>query len=243
MSVIGSFFIKNPPVGFLPEGYVPPKKKSAIIQQDFTSAEMLKTPQFYIVTITFLLACMAGLMMIGFTAPIAVAKGLTPQAAATGVMIIALFNSFGRVFWGWISDKLGRKNTLLLLLLVTACIILLVNMANGFMLLVLIAIIGFSYGGLLGVFPVLTAEYWGIKNMGSNYGIILLGFGLGAIISSYIAGYYKNISNIVETIDGVNKVVGTDLSKMQPAFIIASAAAMLGFVLLVALKHPKEKAK
>jgi OFA family oxalate/formate antiporter-like MFS transporter len=243
VSVIGSFFIKNPPVGFLPEGYVPPKKKSAIIQQDFTSSEMLKTPQFYIVTITFLLACMAGLMMIGFTAPIAVAKGLTPQAAATGVMIIALFNSFGRVFWGWISDKLGRKNTLLLLLLVTACIILLVNMANGFMLLVLIAIIGFSYGGLLGVFPVLTAEYWGIKNMGSNYGIILLGFGLGAIISSYIAGYYKNISNIVETIDGVNKVVGTDLSKMQPAFIIASAAAMLGFVLLVALKHPKEKAK
>jgi OFA family oxalate/formate antiporter-like MFS transporter len=241
VSVIGSFFIKNPPVGFVPKGYVAPKTKSTIIQQDFSSGEMIKTPQFYIVFFTFLLACMAGLMMIGFASPIAVAKGLTAEVAATGVMTIALFNSFGRVFWGWISDKIGRKNTLLFLLIVTAGIILLVNVVNGFMLLVLIAVIGFSYGGFLGVFPVLTAEYWGIKNMGSNYGVILLSFGLGAIISSYIAGYFKNVSNIVETIDGVNKVVGVDLSRMQPAFIIASAASMLGFVLLLTLKHPKAK--
>ncbi len=241
VTVIGSFFIINPPVGFKPEGFVPKKSKSNLIQQDFTSLEMIKTPQFYIVTVTFLLACMAGLMMIGFTAPIAIAKGLTAEVAATGVMTIALFNAFGRVFWGWLSDKIGRKNTLLLLLLITAGVILLVNMADGLMLLVLIAVIGFSYGGFLGVFPVLTAEYWGIKNMGSNYGIILLGFGIGAIVSSYIAGYYKNISNVVEMVDGVKKVIGTDLSKMQPAFIIASAAAILGFLLLVTLKHPKEK--
>ena len=241
VTVSGSFLIKNPPVGYTVAGFVPKKTKNVFIQQDFTSLQMIKTIQFYIVTFTFLLACMAGLMMIGFAAPIAVGKGLTPQVAATGVMIIALFNSFGRVFWGWISDKMGRKNTLLVLLVITAGIILMVNIVNGYMLLVLIAVIGFSYGGFLGVFPVLTAEYWGMKNMGANYGIIMLGFGLGAIISSYIAGYFKNLSNIVETVDGVAKVVGSDVSKMQPAFIIASGAAVVGFILLATMKPPKEK--
>lgn len=235
-----SFLIKNPPKGYTVTGFVPQNKKNVFIQQDFTSLQMIKTVQFYIVTFTFLLACMAGLMMIGFAAPIAIGKGLTPQAAATGVMIIALFNSIGRVFWGWISDKMGRKNTLLLLLLITAGIILLVNIVSGYMLLVLIAVIGFSYGGFLGVFPVLTAEYWGMKNMGANYGIIMLGFGLGAIISSYIAGFYRNLANVQIIVDDTITQI-TDVSKMQPAFIIASVAAILGFILLATMKPPKEK--
>lgn len=96
----GSFFVKNPPVGFKPEGWVRPESKHNIIHQDFKPSEMLRTPQFYIVTVTLMLACMAGLMMIGFASPIAVAKGLTLEIAAIGVMIISIFNSFGRLFWG-----------------------------------------------------------------------------------------------------------------------------------------------
>lgn len=239
ISVIGSLFIKNPPKGFIPKGFDMDSIAKKNGTNCFTSREMLKTPQFYLVAFTFLLACMAGLMMIGFTAPIAIAKGLSPEVAATGVMIIALFNSFGRVFWGGISDKMGRRTTLLTLLIMTAVLILLVNVVNGIMLLVLIALIGFSYGGFLGVFPVITADFWGMKNMGSNYGIILLGFGLGAIISSYIAGYFKNLANVTETIDGITKVVAVDLTKMQPAFIIASGAAVVGAILIALLKKPK----
>jgi len=109
------------------------------------------------------------------------------------------------------------------------------------MILALVAVVGFSYGGFLGVFPALTADFWGSKNMGVNYGIILLGFGLGAIASSYIAGYYKNLATIRETVDGVTKVVGTDLTKMQPAFIIASIAAIAGLLLMLLLKPPVRK--
>jgi OFA family oxalate/formate antiporter-like MFS transporter len=237
----GSFFVKNPPAGFKPEGWTPPAAKGKLIHQEFTPSEMLRTPQFYIVTFTLLLACMAGLMMIGFASPIAVAKGLSVEVAAIGVMVISIFNSFGRLFWGSVSDKLGRKNTILLLLLATAGIILLVNMVSGYMILALVAVVGFSYGGFLGVFPALTADFWGSKNMGVNYGIILLGFGLGAIASSYIAGYYKNLATIRETVDGVTKVVGTDLTKMQPAFIIASLAAIAGLLLMLLLKPPVRK--
>lgn len=240
-STLGSLFIKNPPKDFIPKGSNHESIKKIHGSENYTSIEMLKTPQFYIVTFTFLLACMAGLMMIGFTAPIAIAKGLSPEIAATGVMIIALFNSFGRVFWGGISDKLGRRVTLMTLLIMTAVLILLVNVVNGYLLLFLIALIGFSYGGFLGVFPVITADFWGMKNMGANYGIIMFGFGLGAIISSYIAGYYKNLSNIVEVTDGIRTVVGVDITKMQPAFIIASIAAIVGAILIATLKKPAIK--
>jgi OFA family oxalate/formate antiporter-like MFS transporter len=78
--------------------------------------------------------------------------------------------------------------------------------------------------------------------MGMNYGIILLGFGVGAIASSYIAGYYKNLATIKEVVDGATKVVGTDLGKMQPAFIIASLAAVAGLILMAVLKPPVRKA-
>ncbi|PKM94727.1 MAG: MFS transporter [Firmicutes bacterium HGW-Firmicutes-1] len=237
--VIGSFFISNPPVGYKPEGWTPPAPKGGLIHQDFTPLEVLRTPQFYMVTLTLMLACMAGLMIIGFAKPIAIAKDLA-KVAAVGVMIISIFNSLGRVFWGWASDKIGRKNTIMILLLLTASMILLVNWATGYAVFALIAIVGFSYGGFLGVFPALAADYWGSKNMGTNYGMVLLGFGAGAVASIYIAGYYKNVAIITKVVDGVT-ITGTDLSKMYPAFIIASIASLLGFVLILFLKPPSIK--
>lgn len=240
VTILGALFVENPPVGFKPEGWSGPvaNRRNMAHHQDFKPSQMVKTRQFYLVTLTLLLACMSGLMMIGFASPIAVAKGLTVEVAAVGVMIIAIFNSIGRVFWGYVSDQLGRKNTILILLGATAVSSLFVSAVPGLMIFVLIGIMGFAYGGFLGVFPALTADFWGPRNMGVNYGIVLLGFGIGAIASSYIAGYYRNLANIVEVVDGVNKVVGTDLAKMQPAFIIASAAAVLGIVFMFLLKPP-----
>ena len=226
LSILGALFIKNPPAGFRPDNWTPTASKDGSLHQDFTPLQMLKTPQFYAVTISFMLACMAGLMVIGFAKPIALAKGIAPSEAAIGVMIIAIFNSFGRLFWGWSSDRIGRKKTILLLLFLTAITILLVQFANGYLIFALIAVIGFSYGGFLGVFPALTADFWGAKNLGTNYGIIMAGFGLGAVISSYIAGYYKNLA-------------ANDLSLMFPAFIIASVSAGIAAIITYLIKPPK----
>lgn len=228
LSILGALFIKNPPTGFRPSNWTPTPSKDGSLHQDFTPIQMLKTPQFYAVTITFMFACMAGLMVIGFAKPIALAKGIAPSEAAIGVMIIAIFNSFGRLFWGWSSDKIGRKNTIMLLLLMTASTILLVKYANGYLIFALIAVIAFSYGGFLGVFPALTADFWGIKNMGTNYGIIMVGFGLGAVIASFIAGYYKNIA-------------ADDINLMFPAFVIASFAAGIAAIITFFIKPPRLK--
>ena len=217
---IGSFFMKNPPEGYMAD--IVSNNTAAKTVKCCSPGEMLKTPQFYVLTAAFMLACMGGLMMIGFAKPIAVAKGLG-ATATVGVLAISMFNSIGRLVWGMVSDKLGRKNTIIILLSGTAVLALLVNAAGGYWIYVLIAFIGFFYGGLLSNFPSLTADLFGAKHMAVNYGFVLLGFGTGAVISSQIAGHYKNVAT-------------TDINLMFPAFMIASCCAAAAIVMILVLK-------
>ena len=221
---IGGLFIKNPPKGYLPAGYTPPAATSAHANVDYTPGQLLRMPQFYLLTATLMLACMGGLMMIGFAKPIAIAKGMA-STATIGVLVISICNAGGRLFWGWASDKLGRKKTILLLLGGTAFFALFVNIAVGYSIYVLIGFIGFFYGGFLSTFPAYTADLFGSKYMATNYGMVLIGFGIGAVVSSYIAGYFKNIA-------------ATDINLMFPAFVIASVAAIIGILLFSFVKKP-----
>jgi MFS transporter, OFA family, oxalate/formate antiporter len=219
--VIGALFIKNPPAGYKPEGWVPKAAAAGSVGRSYTSSEMLSTPQFYIVTFTLMLAAAAGLMVIPFAKVLGVQGGLSDTVATSGVMIISLFNSFGRLFWGAVSDKLGRKKTVLLLLLIAGTSILFLGAAEKYTILVLIAVVAFAYGGFLGVFPALTADFWGLRNMGMNYGLVLLGFGVAAVASPFVAGYFKDLTGGFGT-----------------AFLITSIAAYAGVVLIFFLKPP-----
>ena len=102
-----------------------------------------------------------------------------------------------------------------------------VNLAAGLWIYVLIGCIGFFYGGVLSTFPAFTADLFGAKNMATNYGMVLIGFGIGAVVSSYVAGHFKNVA-------------AQDISLMFPAFVIAAIAAGIGIGLLLMLKKPKE---
>lgn len=224
VTVICGLIIKNPPQGYKPAGWTPPApKEGAALKQDFTPGQALRTPQYYMVTLAMLLACTAGLMVIPFAKILGTDGGLAPEIAAIGVMVISGFNSAGRLFWGWVSDRLGRKATLILLMIVAAVAIPVAALVKGVWVLVLIGVVGFSYGGFLGVFPALTADYFGIRNMGVNYGMVLLGFGIGAVASSYVAAYFKELSG----------------GFIVP-FLIASGAAVLGAVITAFLKPPKK---
>ncbi len=224
---VGGIFIKNPPVEVI--GNTPASNTVQSGKKDYSPSEIFKHPSFYIVFVTLMFACMGGLMMIGFAKPIAVAKGLV-ETATIGVLLISIFNSAGRLLWGIISDKLGRENTIIILLIGTAVSSLFVNMATGYWVFVLIGLIGFFYGGYLSNFALLTADLFGPKHMAANYGFVLLGFSAGAIIASQIAGYYKNIA--------VN-----DISLMFPAFVIASVFAFAGVILMLILKNMEKKNK
>jgi OFA family oxalate/formate antiporter-like MFS transporter len=225
----GSLFLKNPPDEYIatlmPSSTATAKTPGA---NNLTPSQMLKSPQFYLITFTFMLACMGGLMMIGFAKPIAVAKGFAPKIAVIGVLAVSMFNSMGRLIWGMVSDKLGRINTITLLLSGSAVFSLLVNMAEGYWIFILIALVGFFYGGLLSNFPSLTADLFGPTHMATNYGFVLFGFGSGALVSSQIAGHYKNLAT--ENID-----------LMFPAFMIASCCAIAGIILMQVLRYCKNQ--
>lgn len=219
---VGAMFMKNPPEDLESSHKSTSQVSSTTEMIELSPKQVLREPQFYVITITMMLACMGGLMMIGFAKPIAVAKGLA-ETATVGVLVISMCNSLGRLFWGMVSDRLGRKQTLLVLLVGSGLMSLLVNAADGYLIYVLIGFIGFFYGGFLSIFPSLTADLFGPKHMAANYGMVLVGFGAGAIISSYIAGYYKNIA-------------AQDISLMFPAFVIAAVSAALGVLLILTLK-------
>lgn len=225
VTLICAFIIKNPPVGFVPKGWKPPAKKAnAPHVQDFKPSETLKTPQFYLITIAYMFATTAGLMVIPFAKVLGTDGGLPVEVATVGVMVISGFNSFGRLFWGGVSDKLGRKKTLLILLFIATVTIPFAAIAQSYLILVLIALVGFSYGGFIGVFPALTADYFGIKYMGVNYGMVLLGFGAGAVGASYLAGYFRDLTGGFST-----------------PFIVAAVGALAGALLISLVKHPKLK--
>ncbi|MCL2020052.1 MAG: OFA family MFS transporter [Oscillospiraceae bacterium] len=223
----GSIFMKNPSADYM--AVTTASTAQANEKRNYSPSEMLKTPKFYLVVFTYLLACMGGLMMIAFAKPIAIAKGLE-SVATIGVLAITMFNSLGRLLWGMISDRLGRINTILILLAGNAVLSLLVNMAQGYFIFVLIAFIGFFYGGLISNFPSLTADLFGPKHMSVNYGIVLLGFGGGAVISSQIAGYFRNVA-----------ADANDINLMFPAFLIASCCAAAGIVMMLILKAASKK--
>ena len=227
-TLIGSVFMKNPPAEYL-AGFAAAKIASVMPANEHTPKQMLKTGRFYLIALTFLLAPMGGLMMIGFAQPIADARGLE-EIASLGVMAIALFNSIGRLLWGKISDKLGRINTILVLLLGMATLSLFVNIAVGYWIFILLALIGFFYGGILSSFPSLTADMFGAKHMAANYGFVLLGFGVGALIASQIAGRYRNLALY-------------DINLMFPAFVIASCCAVAGIIMMLVLKAANKKKK
>ncbi len=212
---VGGLFLKNPPE-------IQSQAVSSAPDNSLSPSQVLKDPRFYIITLSLMLACMGGLMMIGFAKPIAVARGLG-ETATIGVLVISMCNSLGRLTWGMISDKLGRKRTIIILLLGSGILSALVSSVSGYFIYVLIGFIGFFYGGFLSNFPSLTADLFGPKHMATNYGMVLLGFGAGAVASSYIAGYYKNVA-------------AQDISLMSPAFFIAAGCACVAILLMLLLK-------
>lgn len=190
--VSASFLLKAPPEGYAPEGWTPKKTSGAApAAVSMNWIEMLKKPEFWLLFIMYACGAFSGLMIISQASPIAQKMArLTPADAVLIVMFIGLANALGRVMWGFISDKIGRLNALLTMFAVTAiAMFLLPEMSKEkTSLLIDVMIIGTCFGGYLGTFPSVCADYFGTKHLTVNYALLFSAFSVAAIIGPRVAG-------------------------------------------------------
>ena len=189
--VVGAQLLRNPPAEWKPSGWVPPESMAkASSVQDFEWREMIKLKQFWMLWIMFVCGAAAGLLVIGILNPYGVHSGLSAAAAANAVGVLALFNGAGRIVWGMASDKIGRKNAMTLMFLLQGVMMLaLIQMGSTEMTLSIAAAwVGFNFGGNLALFPTTTADFFGTKNVGINYGLMFTAYGVAGIAGPVLAG-------------------------------------------------------
>jgi len=235
--LLGSTVMVNPPDGWKPKGWNPPADAGAAATGavNLTSGEMLRTPQYFMLWLMFIGSAMAGLMVIYcirlFGIDALQTSGAAVDMKAAGIMAgtamawYAILNGLGRIVWGTVSDKIGRKWALITMCALQGVIMLLFFMMgkSEYGLIIGACIIGFNFGGNFALFPAATADYFGNKNVGTNYGWVFTAYGVAGIAGPQVAGYFKDAAQ------------GGDVSAWWTPFVIAAvscfAAAAIGFML------------
>lgn len=184
-----SRFIKLPE-----EGGSPAAAGAAFTQKQYTSSEVIRTKEFYFITLSLMLATAAFFILNPSFKTLALERGLNPAMGTVVVMITGIANALGRLGVPLLSDKIGRERAALAIILLTMLCAASLCVVKGGLFVVAVALIAFCYGGYSGIYPVLTADYFGIKNVGSNYGAVMVGFALSALFFPMIIGRIENIA-------------------------------------------------
>ncbi len=199
--ILGARVMVNPAPGWLPNGWVPPEAANAASTGgvDFDAARMVRTPQFWSLFLTFFVGATAGLMVIGviqlFGVDALSARGVDPARAtiiagtAMG-LFYALMNGLGRIIWGSLSDRMGRRNAIATMCLLQGIVMILFFFVGGteWGLYLAAAVIGFNFGGNFALFPAATADYFGNANVGTNYPWVFLSYGIGGVVGPVLGG-------------------------------------------------------
>ncbi len=228
---IFSAFLTNPPQSFQPVAASTDKPRPRIdagTQADWH--EMVRTAEFYRLWSMFALTASAGLMIIAHVAIIAREQarwewGFVPVA------LLAIFNTLGRILSGYISDRIGRRETMLLAFVLQAVNMLAFAFYTTPGLLVFgSAFTGLCYGTIFTLMPAATADSYGVKNLGVNYGLVFTAFGVAGILGPILGGRIRDLSGSYAAsyvISAVMLLVGAGLAfrkRKAPPEPVASPA-------------------
>ncbi len=233
---------------FPPEDWQPPvlvrqemeKKKAAggaaaLVEADMDSGSMLRTPQYFFILLSFAFGASAGLMTIGiiklFSTEALQASGFAADkagmmAGTAMAVYFALANGLGRIIWGMIGDRLGCKRSLFLMLVMQGVVVYMFQYMAGTPLLLYVGagLIGFNFGGNFALFPTITAETFGAKHIGQNYGWVFLAYAVGGIIGPILGGKLGDMGNF------------------PMAFTICGVLCVIASVTILAVKPAKDRA-
>ena len=215
--VIGAQFLR------VPQGSTSQLKTAMKLERkNYKVKEMMKTKSFYLVWLSYMFACMPGLLVIGLAKDIGTELVmLDPLVAANAVALIALFNAGGRLLWGTVSDILGRVRVVSIMFVLTAIplIIMSIVQMNLVLFFICLAAIASSFGGFLAVYPTITSDFFGVKNLGANYGIVYQAYGIAALVGPIIKGSATGFSQ---------------------TFLIAAGFAIAGGLITLMMKAPMD---
>jgi OFA family oxalate/formate antiporter-like MFS transporter len=187
MIVFGALLMKEAPV------QQANTSKTSQQSRDYSLAQSMRLPQYWMLALMFLTACMSGLYVIGVAKDIGENMvNLNAQTAASAVTIIAIANLSGRLVLGVLSDKVARIRVITLAQVVSLAgmSILLFSHMSESSFFIAIACVAFSFGGTITVYPSLVSDFFGLNNLTKNYGVIYLGFGIGSVMGSLIASLF-----------------------------------------------------
>ena len=226
MVIIGGFWMKFPPEGWVPAGFKAAQSNTvnSSDEREFSSGEMLSKIQFYLIFLTFVFSAGAGLMSIGLMKlypmealqKAGMSAGQASAIAGTAMAVFfSLANGLGRIIWGSLSDKLGRKTSIIIMTATQGIIVILFTYMAGTELLLYLGatLIGFNFGGNFALFPTITADTFGAKNVGQNYPFVFLAYGVGGIFGPIMGGKMGDLGNfpLAFTISGIAVLIGTIL--------------------------------
>jgi OFA family oxalate/formate antiporter-like MFS transporter len=158
--------------------------------EQFTSSEMLCTPQFYMLYAMMLMMGIGGLMVTAQVGSVADTLGISKVVFTVALTVNSLANGSGRIFWGWVSDHLGRERTMIIAFLIQALAlvsVLRLGRNSPVWFVALLALVLFTWGEIYSLFPASMADFFGIRNSGSNYAFIYSSKGVASILAGGLA--------------------------------------------------------
>lgn len=223
--LIGATFFRNPPEGYQVPGFVPASTGRAVAgTKVYTLPEALRTRQWYLLTAILALNVTCGIGFISQAADSAEdIAGVAATTAATMVGILGLFNGGGRIFWAWLSDRVGRMPAFLGMLGLQAICFAILPYAAAFALFaILAALIYLAYGGGFGTMPATSADYFGTPNAGAIYGAMIVAWSIGGVVGPLLTAALYEANNQSYTLP----------------FLVLAAIALVSLVLPLITKMP-----
>jgi OFA family oxalate/formate antiporter-like MFS transporter len=238
ITVVCGAFMQNPPNGWVPVGWTPTAAEvSHRAKRDYTLGEALGTWQWWALWLLLFLNTSAGISVISQEAPIfQELAGVTAVVAAGMVGIVSLGNAFGRVFWAWVSDMITRKATFFVMFLLQVLLFwFLPSIASAGILTVVTFIILLCYGGGFGTMPAFAADYFGAKNVGPIYGLMLTAWGFASAFGPLLianmrqaSGTYRGALHVIAGVMLLSAVLPILVSPPHGAELPRTRDASLG---------------
>src|SRR6202051_34251 len=213
VTMISGSFMQNPPDGWKPQGWSPTASQtSQRAGHDFLLSEALKTWQWYALWLLLFLNTCAGISIISQEAPIfQELTGASAIVAAGMVGLASIGNAVGRVFWAWVSDSITRRATFAVMFVIQVLLFwFLPNIAAVSLMTIVTFVVLMCYGGGFGTMPAFAADYFGPKNVGPIYGLMLTAWGFASAFGPLFIAYMRettgSYSGALRVIAGVMAV-------------------------------------